>query len=169
MVENSKDGEKCPICLSEFTEPVIISDGLTYDLGCLRPWYQVHRTSPLTKNLIAKRAYRNGTICQKYNIPFPENESFDLSLDVKWDSPKIEFNVEEETNDFENPIHYEYYGFEANDLSLQFWKTVAPQMAIYLFIFTFPTLVAVMGFWGAMCFYAIIVIFCLLYYLFFLR
>jgi len=135
---------ECPICLSSFTQPVIASDGLTYDLDCLRLWYRPHRTSPMTKSLISQFVYRNSTICKSMNISIPSNEHFDLSKDIKWGDSKTE-GIPDKIYE-EEPIPSEYI-YEEIDSDVQN-KSGLYTMIILSFVFYFPSFYSSFGSWG---------------------
>ena len=55
----------CPISLDLMTDPVVASDGFTYERECITKWFSEHNTSPTTNaplnnlGLIENRGLRN--------------------------------------------------------------------------------------------------------------
>lgn len=134
---------ECPICLKNFEEPVIASDGFTYDLECLRMWYLRHQNSPMTKNVISKYVFRNMTLCQLLNISASRNETFDLTLETKWDSPFQRLTPDVIYEQRVIPEYFENYDVERPDKFGLFISKIM-FMALILLYIVYP----VFGFWG---------------------
>lgn len=98
---------ECPICISDFKEPVVASDGNTYDLECLRLWYKGHKVSPMTRKEISNYVFRNMAVCQMLQINAPSNDTFDLACpDLKWDSPPVRLipeSLRDATEEIQSP------------------------------------------------------------------
>lgn len=122
----------CPVCLGKLTEPVIASDGITYDLSCIQLWYRYNYTSPFTKNKISNLVYRNKIICNILDIPLPINEVFDMKTDKKWNSDTTETSEDE--------IDLDQYDIEESDD-----KSPAEKEYITRGILTIFTLLVVLG------------------------
>jgi len=66
----------CPLTQEPFRDPVITSDGHTYEKSSITKWLETHNTSPLTgaplenKTLIPNHALRNAVLdwCEKHNF-----------------------------------------------------------------------------------------------------
>ena len=51
--EGNPEGFLCPITRELFTDPVVASDGHTYEQSAISQWLESHRTSPLTRTLLS--------------------------------------------------------------------------------------------------------------------
>jgi len=137
---------ECPICLRKFDEPIIASDGFTYDLECLRKWYLKHQNSPMTKNDISKYVFRNMTICQLLNLVIPRNETFDLTMETKWTSPfqrlapdviyeqRVIRDDEFEAQICENPSRIKIFFYSVMIMALIFLYIIYPIFGFWGFI-----------------------------------
>jgi len=48
-----KQWVSCPITGEVFTDPVVAADGHTYERKAIELWFRVHKTSPMTREVIA--------------------------------------------------------------------------------------------------------------------
>ena len=51
--EANPEGSLCPITGEMFTDPVVASDGHTYERSAITEWLESHDTSPFTRNRIS--------------------------------------------------------------------------------------------------------------------
>jgi len=78
---------RCPITMEVFTDPVIVSDGQTYQIKSITRWLKINKTSPLTKKVMIA----DELIC---NIGIQEIIESYYPLDVPQDIPD-EANIED--------------------------------------------------------------------------
>lgn len=90
MTDKSKD----PITLEVFTDPVIASDGHTYEWSALKTWMETNKkkTSPLTMEVLRPWVYVNKAMCEKFGIL--EKEPFCRRLYSSLDCPMVSIPID---------------------------------------------------------------------------
>jgi hypothetical protein len=86
MNTNTMNNLCCSVCYQELTEPVIASDGFTYDLTCIKRVITQGYLSPNTQHPLQPFSLRNVMVCQLLNINLPSREWFDLYEEDEWTS-----------------------------------------------------------------------------------
>ncbi len=82
---------RCPITLQIFQEPVVASDGNTYEKTAILNWFKTNNTSPITRAILDGKFHSNNIIVKKIK----EHENKDQSLYME----KFQF-------DFKNWLNY---------------------------------------------------------------
>jgi serine/threonine protein kinase len=59
MSDNLMKAMECPLTMDIMANPVVASDGRSYDRGALEQWLQEHNTSPITREPISQVVYPN--------------------------------------------------------------------------------------------------------------
>lgn len=74
----------CPITHQRFIDPVVLSDGFTYERKAIVRWLKKHNTSPITRETVSQRLVPNRTLCQLLDInqtPVPHKPTQDENND----------------------------------------------------------------------------------------
>lgn len=58
-LQGIREAGRCPILQGMMRDPVVASDGQTYDRQAIVPWLRQHRTSPMTRDPLQQRLYPN--------------------------------------------------------------------------------------------------------------
>ena len=56
-VDEAPDEFICPITLAVMRDPVVLSDGFTYERGSLAKWLEVNNRSPSTNEILEHKMY----------------------------------------------------------------------------------------------------------------
>lgn len=84
----------CPITMKIFTDPVICSDGFTYEKSAIEIWFKSNNTSPMTglvlenKNLIPNQIVKS-LICENKEKEKKQNYMFNNFINYNKDIIKI--------------------------------------------------------------------------------
>ncbi len=65
---NEKAADTCPITHQRFIDPVVLSDGFTYERQAIVKWLKTNNTSPLTRETVGQRLIPNRTLCQLLDL-----------------------------------------------------------------------------------------------------
>ena len=80
----------CPITLEIMKDPVICSDGITYEKSAIEEWLTIHSTSPVTRLPIKKKLIKN-IILRNIIATYLENK--DNADDKEFNDKEYNFEV----------------------------------------------------------------------------
>ena len=108
----SRDNITCPITRLIFYEPVILSDGKTYEKDYIVKWLKNNKTSPLTREIINSDIISNDIIkkiVDDYLLVFPNEKNNQYQPDLSYTFNKSIIKKLIEENNFDNLIKFTDY------------------------------------------------------------
>ncbi len=84
-IDENLDDYICPITQQIFLEPVVASDGNTYEKIAILEWYKINKNSPITREILEEKFYPNYFVVSKIKnleekYPFLYTNKYQLSL-----------------------------------------------------------------------------------------